>query len=125
MFSGPIPPPEMLAEYERIVPGLAERWFSKWEQEARHRQDLERDTLVVASGEGRDENKISLTGVYGAIALGLAAFVLAGWLGYLGHANSAAAVGTTTLAAIIGTMIWGTRRALRPPPDDKVKPPLT
>src|SRR5437868_4554614 len=41
-YRGPLPPPEMLAEYDRHIPGLAERIVRSWEQQSGHRQTLER-----------------------------------------------------------------------------------
>ena len=36
-YSGPLPPPRDLAEYERIVPGSGKRWFEIAEKEQRLR----------------------------------------------------------------------------------------
>jgi uncharacterized membrane protein len=41
MFQGPVPPPEMLARYEEICPGFAERTLKLVEQQATSRQGLE------------------------------------------------------------------------------------
>jgi uncharacterized membrane protein len=38
-FAGPIPPPQMLADYERILPGAAERLLQMAEREQKHRHD--------------------------------------------------------------------------------------
>ena len=40
-FSGPLPPPHMLAEYERIQQGTADRIITMAEKQAAHRQMLE------------------------------------------------------------------------------------
>ena len=40
-FEGPVPPPAMLAEYERIFPGCAERLVAMAESQLSHRQSLE------------------------------------------------------------------------------------
>ncbi|AGS80680.1 membrane protein, PF10097 family [Leptospira phage vB_LbrZ_5399-LE1] len=47
-FSGPIPHPEILKEYEKILPGAAERIFSSFENQSAHRQKLEL-TVVTAN----------------------------------------------------------------------------
>jgi Predicted membrane protein len=39
--SGPLPPPEMLREYEKIVPNAAERFLSLVENEQKHRHEKE------------------------------------------------------------------------------------
>ncbi len=40
-FSGPIPPPQSLEQYERICPGAANRILKMAEKQSQHRQDLE------------------------------------------------------------------------------------
>ena len=44
-YSAPLPPPEMMAEYEKIAPGSAERLIRRFEIQGDHRQSCER-TLV-------------------------------------------------------------------------------
>ncbi len=41
-WSGPLPPPAVLDEFNRIVPGCAERIFAQFEAEGAHRRELER-----------------------------------------------------------------------------------
>jgi uncharacterized membrane protein len=46
-FSGPLPPPRILSEYDQIKPGLAEIIIEQWQMETRHRHqtiDGVRDT---------------------------------------------------------------------------------
>ena len=45
VYRGPMPPPAMLAEYERAIPGTGERIVGGWEEQQRHRQDMEREVL--------------------------------------------------------------------------------
>ena len=51
-FSGPVPPPETLAKYESIVPGVAERIFKMAENEAAARIRIE---------EKETDNEVRLT----------------------------------------------------------------
>ena len=44
-FQGPLPPPNMLAGYEEILPGSAERLLALTEEQARHRRSLESKTV--------------------------------------------------------------------------------
>lgn len=48
MFSGPMPPPELVREYELILPGAAKYFFSALERQALHRHEMERRTLDAA-----------------------------------------------------------------------------
>lgn len=44
-YSGPLPPPSDLAEYNAIVPGMAERLLAKFEDQADHRMALEKHVI--------------------------------------------------------------------------------
>jgi uncharacterized membrane protein len=46
-YSGPLPPPMVLREFEDILPGSAERIFKQFEVQAEHRRRSE--TTVIAS----------------------------------------------------------------------------
>ena len=51
-FKGPLPPPEMLREYDDVVPGGAERIFKMAEIEQGHRVSWERKALrIVTRGQ--------------------------------------------------------------------------
>ncbi len=41
-YSGPIPPPEMMREFDSIVPGAADRILSMAERQEAHRHSLEK-----------------------------------------------------------------------------------
>ncbi len=41
-FSGPIPPPSFLLEYEKLVPGIAKKFLEGPHIEAQHRRSLEK-----------------------------------------------------------------------------------
>jgi uncharacterized membrane protein len=44
VFSGPLPPPEFLREYEAICPGITNIMMENMEQEAKHRRHMD-DTI--------------------------------------------------------------------------------
>ncbi len=56
-FSGPIPPPSMLGEYDAVHDGLANRIVSMAESQQAHRQALEKESVVAAiKTESRGQN---------------------------------------------------------------------
>ena len=65
-FSGPLPHPQVLAQYNEAVPDGAERVFRMTEKQAQHRQGLEVRAQVFAFVLGL----ISLLGGIALIALG-------------------------------------------------------
>ena len=44
-FSGPLPPPEILARYNDAIPGGAERILAMAENQSKHRQSLEQKVV--------------------------------------------------------------------------------
>jgi uncharacterized membrane protein len=44
-FSGPLPPPEVLAKYNEAIPGGAERIIAMVENQSQHRQALEKQVI--------------------------------------------------------------------------------
>ena len=47
-FSGPLPPPSMYGEYNRVQPGSADRIFAMAEKEQQHRIATERTALAAS-----------------------------------------------------------------------------
>lgn len=72
-FSGPIPPPSMLAEYDDVNDGLANRIVSMAEEQQSHRHELEAKSVAAAiNSETRGQNyalSVSLLIIIGSIAL--------------------------------------------------------
>ncbi|MFF0293055.1 DUF2335 domain-containing protein [Kitasatospora sp. NPDC004614] len=101
---GPIPSPTLLAEYEQVQAGLAERIVAMAEREQGHRHELERTDL-------KQDYKLAR----GSRTTGLIALVvmasLAGYLAHLGHPGWATAVGTLDIAAVVGIFVTGQLRS--------------
>ena len=47
MWAGPIPPPELLAEYDQVIPNGAERILSMAEKQSDHRMRMEAAEVSV------------------------------------------------------------------------------
>jgi uncharacterized membrane protein len=102
-FSGPLPPPEVLEKYNQAMPGLAERIICMAEQQARHRQEIEK-TVVNSNAFVQKVGPflgfvVAMTAVIGGIEL-----VLKGKDGY----GLAAII--TALASLAGVFIYGKRQ---------------
>ena len=73
-FSGPLPPPEALTQYESVLPGAAERIFQMAERELRHRQSIEG---TIVNGDSRRAYLGIVLGTLVALgALGAAAYAI-------------------------------------------------
>ena len=105
-FSGPIPPPSIIKGYEDILPGTAERIVAMAENQAKHRQEMEK---IMVNAEARD----SLLGVVFAFILGVGCLVASAIIVICvpekTGAISSAMVGITGIASIIVGFIKGTR----------------
>jgi Predicted membrane protein (DUF2335) len=68
-FSGPIPPPDVLAKYERALPGLADRLVCIAERESDHRRALQRRAMRLSELGLAAGFAIAMTALCGGIFL--------------------------------------------------------
>lgn len=106
-FSGPIPPPESLAGYEKTLPGSADRILKMAEKQSEHRQNLEKREIEI---EARD----SLLGIILSFILGIGSLVVAFTsiivLPKSSGAFTAAILGAAGFGTIITAFLKSTRR---------------
>ena len=70
-FQGPIPPPQILQQYEQIVPGAAERILKMAENQSKHRHTMEKKIINAnISNEKKGLNFGFIIGLF-AITVGL------------------------------------------------------
>ena len=106
LFTGPLPHPDHLAEYERTQTGAANRIIRMAEEEAEHRRRLE--SLVVESNvkmEGRGQVLgfiIAMTALIGGI------YIMA-----LGESLWGAAMAIAAVTGLSGLFIWTRREKKR------------
>jgi uncharacterized membrane protein len=93
-FSGPIPPPEMLAQYEKIFPGAAKQIFSMAESQSNHRMVIEKKAITSATIDSK-------MGIIAGLLVALALIGASLKIITTGHTLSGFAVIVGTLAAIV------------------------
>ena len=102
-YSGPIPPPEMLAAYERALSGSAERIITMAEGEQKHRHQLESADFTTRATLIRRGQAFAfimgISGIIGGIVLALFDKSLAGF-----------GVFFTSLATLAGIYFYGHRQ---------------
>lgn len=100
-FSGPLPPPQVLREYDEIVAGLAARLADQAERQTEHRISLENKVIrsdITRSRQGLVCGFIvSLTCVVG----GIIAVVM-------GHDWAGTTIATGAVVALAGVFVYGT-----------------
>jgi len=99
-FSGPMPSPRMMQAYEKIIPGAAERIMKTYEEQHRHRINLESKAVPEQLRQGR-------RGQIYALILSLGLILLTGYCVFK-EANLVA-LGTTIIAivSLVGLFITG------------------
>ena len=100
--SGPLPDARELAEYDEVVPGAAERIIAMAERQAAHRQKLEE--FAIHAEDRRSWGGLIVGGI---VAMGF--MVGSVILGLNGQPWQGGILGSTTLASIVGTFVFGTR----------------
>lgn len=103
VYSGPIPPPELLRGYEEILPGTADRIIAMAEKQADHRRNLEKS--VVESG-ARDSRLGIICGTIVCVVVCITGLLLS-------LITDAAALGAllslSGMASLVGVFIHGTK----------------
>lgn len=98
---GPLPQPEILRQYDNIVPGAAERILSLTERQAEHRQFLEK---IVISGDSKRADR----GLWCGLTVALAVLVVGGILIYMGHDWAGGVFVSLDIASLAGVFVYGT-----------------
>jgi uncharacterized membrane protein len=83
-FSGPIPEPEVLREYEQVLPGLAERIVGWTEDVAHHRRTVERSLVQLSWGGLWSALLLALTTILGGMLLAWYGRSMVGVIGVVG-----------------------------------------
>ena len=106
-YRGPIPPPEWMEHYERIVPGSAKQMMDDAHAQSLHRRQIETKevdaTLRNASRGQWMGFTIGMVGVLGGLAMAIFGVSLSGGVG----------VALTGLAALVAVYVTGTWQATK------------
>ncbi len=97
-FEGPLPPPEVLEGYARLVPSAPERILQMAERQATHRQEIE-----------RRNSRRPWFGILAGSLLAFALLGLAGYALYLGEPLVGGLLGGVDVAGLVAVYIYGTR----------------
>jgi uncharacterized membrane protein len=102
-YSGPIPPPEFLKQYNEIEPGSAARILAMAEQQTKHRISLEK--MVVSA-----EIKRSWWGLVAGFVISMS-FLIGGCIVIaLGHDAAGGTIATTAVVSLTTVFVYGTKQ---------------
>ena len=100
--SGPIPPPKILEEYNKVIPNAAERILKMAEDQTVHRIKIESQVISL-------DARNSTLGILSAFIITLAVLALAAYALKLGQTVAGGFLGTLGIGSIVGAFIYGTR----------------
>ncbi len=101
-WTGPLPSPQQLQQFDEIVPGTAERIIRMAEQEGENSRQLQRDAL-------RETVAAQRRGQYLAAVIALSGMGASVWLALAGHDTVASILGGATLATIVVAFLQSVR----------------
>jgi len=99
-YQGPIPSPEMFAEYERALPGSADRILGMAEAQSKHRMQMESQVVV---GNLKSQN----VGQWMAFVVVLGGMGLGAWFITHGYDTAGFTAMLTPLGGVAGIFVWG------------------
>jgi uncharacterized membrane protein len=117
-FSGPLPPPESLQEYDNVVPGLAREIVDQWKDETAHRHK----TIDGLRATDREAMRLFHEGEKRGQRYALAAIVLVLAVVVISLLLDRPAVGIAGILVGGGTLIWALRRRSNTPDDPQLPP---
>lgn len=106
-WSAPLPPPEVLARFDRIVPGSAEKIINQMFKEADHRHGMEKASLDLEHESVREQFSIIQRGQRFGFIIGLVG--IGGGLVAAGMGIDAAGIAGILggVAILVGAMLTG------------------
>jgi uncharacterized membrane protein len=116
-FSGPLPPPEVLRQYNDILPGGAERIFTLAENRARHRQNLEQQIINAQIEDARAQRAEARLGQIFAFLIGTIAIATGAWVAIQGAPWTGAFIGGGGVIGLVSVFVYGRRQEQRLPDD--------
>lgn len=101
-YSGPLPLPQHLEKYEDVCPGAADRIIAMAENQAKHRQEIEKDAV-------RTSGRNSTLGVWMGGAVALSSIACGAHIIESGYELSGYITMFVPLSALVGVFIYGKR----------------
>ena len=111
-YSGPIPTPKMFAEFEKVLPGSANRILTMAEDQSKHRHKMESRVIWLDGGQ-------SILGLILAFIVVVLALLLGTYLIMNNKPVSGLATILVALGTVVGTMIYRQKQKNKTPDNPK------
>lgn len=117
-FQGPLPPPAILEDYDRINPGLANEIVAWARDETKHRHAMEQKAISIDERLAKSYVREILLGQIFGFIIAMAFLGAAIYLALRGYELAAAALGSLGIGSIVVAFIAG-RKGQRSEPKNK------
>lgn len=107
MFSGPVPPPEIIERYEKVYPGAAKMIFEEWDGQVKHRQSIEKSVI-------KTDNIKSLLGVIFGFIIVLAVIIAGVYTALRGFPIFGGGLSLAGLAMLVTAFITSRKQPEKP-----------
>lgn len=108
-YKGPLPHPKILADFEALVPGSAQRILDNFHTESDHRRAMEKDESEAARGFFSRELDYRRRGQTLGFAITVMAFAAAGVAFWKGQPVAGSIVSSGSLVALVALFVTGKR----------------
>ena len=110
-FMGPIPPPQILAEYEQFLPSSADRILCMAEKETAHRQTMETKAIDAEIEGLRNEAKDIKRGQFCGLIIGIIALLSGTYTSINGFPWAGSFIGAGGVIGLVSAFIVGRKNA--------------
>lgn len=119
-FSGPLPPPEVLAKYEEVLAGAADRIIAMAETQSKHRQAMEAEAMGSQVSDQPAARREARWGQICGLTIGVCAIGASLAAALAGYQTFASIFGGTTVVGLVSVFIYGRSRRtqIERPPED-------
>ncbi len=112
-FSGPLPHPEILRQYDELAPGLSERIVRMAEQEGEHRRELENEAVEIERVKVEYAWREVVVGQVFALVIALSGIIAGGIVAVKGQPAAGGLIGGLGIGGIVSAFILGRGRVER------------
>lgn len=123
-FSGPLPHPSTLQQYDRICPGAAKRIITMAEEQSAHRRQLESRLLEAQIEDSRSQRRETRRGQYFGLGIGCFTILCGSVTIALGHEWAGGFIGCGGVVGLVSVFVVGRKSREDSRQDDhSSKPP--
>jgi uncharacterized membrane protein len=112
-YSGPLPPPKYLEEYNRISPGSAEKIIIMAEKQSEHRRRMEEKFLDGQLSDAKGDRFERKRGQIFGFIISVVCIFVSGFLAIKGYTTYAVTIGGGTLISLVSLFILGRKMSLK------------